>query len=240
MPLASDPCQAGHVGEGAFTGDLGAPADVAAWRQVERLRLRAERRLLTPAMAARNTARIVDHLEPILRSIGTTGLVIGASWPIRGEPNLMPFLATLRGVTLSLAVCTDPPQAMRYRRWAPDATMQRGLWNLPVPLPSAGEVTPDLLLVPLLGWDDACHRLGFGTGYFDRTLAALRPAPFVIGIGLHAARLSTIHPQPHDRACSLILTECGVEPPIPDPAHGCADGSTDAASAPLPSAPAAD
>ncbi len=219
MPIASDPCQAGHIGERPFTGDPASATGIAAWRHDERQRLRAERAELSPAMRAGITGRITTHLAAVLAPLNASRLVIGASWPITGEADLMPFLSTLRekGAVIALSVCVKPPEAMRFRRWSPGAVMERGLWNLPVPPASAGEVVPNLLLAPLLGWDDACNRLGFGTGYFDRTLAA-NPQAFAIGLGLHSARLSTIHPQAHDRPLDLILTEQGVAagtPPLP-------------------------
>ncbi len=220
MPLASDPCQAGHIGERPFTGDPASAVDVAAWRYDERQRLRAERAALTPAMLARISGRITAHLAEILAPLDASRLIVGASWPITGEPDLLPFLATLRprGAIVSLSVCVKPPEAMRFRRWTPGAVMERGLWNLPVPPLSAGEVTPNLLIAPLLGWDGAGYRLGFGTGYFDRTLAGIDPPPFAIGVGLHSARLGTVHPLPHDQRFDLIVTECGIEaasPPLP-------------------------
>ena len=220
MPLSSDPCQAGQIGERPFDGDAASATDIAAWRYDERQRLRAERAALTPAMVANITGRITACLTEILAPLDASRLIIGASWPITGEPDLMPFLATLRqrGAILSLSACVKPPAAMRFRRWTPGAPLEHGLWNLPVPPASAGEVTPNLLIAPLLGWDGACNRLGFGTGYFDRTLADLTPRLFVIGVGLHSSRLSTIHPQPHDRRMDMIVTECGVEagsPPLP-------------------------
>lgn len=230
MPLSSNPCQARHIGERPFTGDPASPLDVAAWRYDERQRLRAERAALTPAMLASVTARITASLTEIMAPLllkappDAAQPIIGASWPITGEPDLMPFLATLRqrGAILSLSACVKPPSAMRFRRWTPGAPLERGLWNLPVPPASAGEVTPNLLIVPLLGWDSACHRLGFGTGYFDRTLAQMTPRPFAIGVGLASARLSTTHPLPHDMPLDMIVTECGIEtgtPPTRLPPH---------------------
>lgn len=87
--------------------------------------------------------------------------------------------------------------------------MVRGDWNIPVPPPEAEVMTPDIALAPLVGWTDEGFRLGYGGGYFDRTLAALSPRPFTIGIGLQAAHLATIHPQSHDIALNAIVTEKG-------------------------------
>lgn len=68
----------------------------------------------------------------------------------------------------------------------------------------------DVTLAPCHGWDGGCYRLGWGGGYFDRTLAALAPRPLAIGIALAAARLPTIYPQPHDIPLDLIVTEDGI------------------------------
>ena len=88
--------------------------------------------------------------------------------------------------------------------------MEQGVWKIPVPV-DGPEVTPDILLAPLVGWDEAGFRLGYGGGYFDRTLAALVARPMVIGVGLAATRIPTIFPQPHDSAMDRIVTEAGIE-----------------------------
>ena len=84
--------------------------------------------------------------------------------------------------------------------------MSRGVWNIPVP----GErtlVQPNLLLVPLVGFDAAGYRLGYGGGYYDRTLAAMSPRPLTIGVGFAMGRLNSIYPQPHDIPMDAIVTE---------------------------------
>jgi 5-formyltetrahydrofolate cyclo-ligase len=85
-----------------------------------------------------------------------------------------------------------------------------GFWKIPVPADGPA-VVPNLTLAPLVGWDPAGFRLGYGGGYFDRTLAVLSPRPMTIGIGLQSARLANIFPQPHDIALDVILTEAGVQ-----------------------------
>ncbi|HEY6918451.1 MAG TPA: 5-formyltetrahydrofolate cyclo-ligase, partial [Tabrizicola sp.] len=87
----------------------------------------------------------------------------------------------------------------------------------PVPPPDAPVLTPDIALAPLVGWTVEGYRLGYGGGYFDRTLAALSPRPFTIGIGFETACLPTIFPQPHDIPLDVILTETGIRTlPGPD------------------------
>ena len=88
--------------------------------------------------------------------------------------------------------------------------MVQGFWKIPVPA-EGPEVVPDIMLAPLVGWDDAGYRLGYGGGYFDRTLAAFAVRPLVIGVGLAAAQLPTIFPQPHDIAMDSIVTEAGAD-----------------------------
>jgi 5,10-methenyltetrahydrofolate synthetase len=94
--------------------------------------------------------------------------------------------------------------------------MERGFWNIPVPA-EGPTVVPDITLSPVVGWDAAGNRLGYGGGYFDRTLAALAPRPLAIGVGLCAARIATIFPQPHDIAMQVIVTETGPHFPKESP-----------------------
>jgi len=87
--------------------------------------------------------------------------------------------------------------------------MERGFWNIPVP--AGGDwITPDILISPVVGHDAGCYRLGYGGGYFDRTLAGAGPTIRTYGVGLAAGRIATIFPQPHDIAMHAIVTENGV------------------------------
>ncbi len=113
-------------------------------------------------------------------------------------------------VSVALPLVETRAAPLVFRRWTPETRMLRGDWNIPVPPPDAEAVRPDLALAPLLGWDSAGYRLGYGGGYFDRTLAALEPRPFTIGIGLELGRLQTIYPQSHDIPLDAILTEAGL------------------------------
>ncbi len=88
--------------------------------------------------------------------------------------------------------------------------MERGFGNIPIPA-EGDEVVPDIMLISALGWDSTGHCLGYGGAYVDRTLAALSPQPLAIGIGLDAAQIPTIFPQPHDIPMVAIITETGVK-----------------------------
>lgn len=213
---ASPPCMAAEVDPTYFDPlavDPEQARDVARWRRAERIRLAGLRDVLGQSGRARVSAQISEHLSRVLaEGRAGQGSVLSGFWPIRGEPDLRPLLTDLHhtGVTIALPVVETRAAPLIFRRWTPATRMVRGDWNIPVPPSGAEVLTPDIMLAPCLGWDRGCYRLGWGGGYFDGTLAVIRPRPTVIGIALAAARLPTIYPQPHDMPLDLILTEDGV------------------------------
>lgn len=215
---ASSPCMAEEVAPGYFDPlavDPQQALDVARWRKAERMRLRAARQDLSVADRASVGAAIAAHLRALLqrRFDGGRDRVISAYWPIKGEPDLRGVMTDLyeAGVTVALPIVERKAAPLVFRRWTPRTGMVRGDWNIPVPSAESPAVTPDITLGPLVGWDGAGYRLGYGGGYFDRTFAALAPRPVSIGIGFQAARLATIYPQPHDVPFDFILTEDGIQ-----------------------------
>jgi 5,10-methenyltetrahydrofolate synthetase len=215
---ASPPCLAADIAPDYFDPlavDPQQARDVARWRSAERARLRAERQNLSVQDRAKIATALNGHLHDLLAArFGTLhGKVFSAYWPIKGEPDLRPLMTELdaAGVTVCLPLVEQKAAPLVFRRWTPQTKMVRGDWNIPVPPPSAAVLLPDVSLAPLVGWDAHGYRLGYGGGYFDRTLAALTPRPFTIGIGFQSARLATIFPQPHDIMLDAILTEAGVQ-----------------------------
>ena len=216
--FASPPCLAGEVAPDYFDPmavDPDQARDVARWRKAERARLRTERQALSVEDRAAAGAALARHLREVLstRIEGLQGRVVSAYWPIKGEPDLRPLMAELHraGVTVCLPIVEQKAAPLVFRGWTPETRMVRGDWNIPVPPPDAEVLIPDITLAPLVGWDGDGYRLGYGGGYFDRTLEALDPRPFTIGIGFQSARLTTIFPQPHDIPLDLILTEAGMQ-----------------------------
>jgi 5-formyltetrahydrofolate cyclo-ligase len=216
---ASPPCMAAEVDPGYFDPlavDPQQARDVARWRKAERIRLRAERDTLGVAERQAAGGAIGRRLAELLRQRfgDLRGRVFSGYWPIKGEPDLRPLMADLHraGVLVALPLVEVKAAPLVFRRWTPDTRMVRGDWNIPVPPPDAAQVTPEITLAPLVGWTDGGYRLGYGGGYFDRTLAALSPRPFAIGIGFESARLDTIFPQPHDIALQAIVTEAASRP----------------------------
>lgn len=213
--FASPPCLAHEIDPTYFDPLAVVPQqaqDVARWRKSERIRLLAERAALPVAVRHEAALMITDHLDRLLAARFETveGLTVSAWWPIKAELNLRHWLTDLiaRGARVALPVVVTPAAPLVFRLWTPDCRMVQGFWMIPVPADGA-EVVPDVTLAPAVGWDAAGFRLGYGGGYFDRTLAALHPQPFAIGIGLNAAKLATIFPQPHDIAMQAIVTETG-------------------------------
>lgn len=208
--FASPPCLAAEADPGHV--DPEQARDVARWRRAERVRLAGLRAALGQDGRARVSAAIAEHLGAVLADLGLRpGMVLSGYWPIRGEPDLRPLLAGLHetGVVIALPLVETRAAPLVFRRWTPATRMVRGDWNIPVPPATAPALDPDMALAPCLGWDGGCYRLGWGGGYFDRTLAARAPRPRTVGIALAAARLPTIFPQPHDIPLDRIVTEDG-------------------------------
>ncbi len=183
--------------------------DVRRWRKRTRARL-LERRLALPERGAGEAAAIVGNLE----AAGIPELEEGRIsfyWPFKGEIDLRPFLRArlAGGARGALPVVVEKNCAMEFWHWQPRMKMSAGIWNIPVPA-ERQPVRPDVVLVPLLGFDAAGYRLGYGGGYYDRTLAGLSPPPLTLGVGYECGRLETIHPQPHDVPLDAIATERGI------------------------------
>ncbi len=197
----------------AGSADLSA-AGVARWRRAQRAELLEARTRLSLPLRGQIADALGLHLDHLLEARGLLrpGSVISGYWPIRSEPDLRPWMLRLaaRGLRLALPVVETRAAPLAFRPWSAGARMERGFWNILVPATSE-HVLPDIALAPLVGWDAAGYRLGYGGGYFDRTLAALRPKPFVIGVGFQAAQLATIHPQSHDIRPDAIITETGLQ-----------------------------
>lgn len=207
---ASSPCQLHELSEseGGIPGavDPVQAQDVARWRKAERLRLIDARAALSVDARKEAATAVTHNLDRELTDL--RGKIVSAWWPIKSELDLRPWLASLaeRGAQAALPIVQTEKAPLVFRLWSPGVRMERGFWNIPVP--AEGDlVTPDIALAPLVGHDDACYRLGYGGGYFDRTLAALGQACTPIGIGLEAARLPTIFPQPHDIPMHFVVTE---------------------------------
>ncbi len=178
--------------------------EIRLWRKAERARLIAARMALRGQQRQHHNAAITQALEGFL----TPDMVIGFYWPIRGEYDARKLVAALieRGARAAMPVVIQKGAPLVFRNWHPAVRMENGFWDIPVPADD-DRVIPTTLLVPLVGFDEMRYRLGYGGGYYDRTLASLPAKPLAIGVGYELAHLETIYPQPHDIPMSAIVTE---------------------------------
>ena len=183
--------------------------ELKAWRRAERERLIAAREGLDASTLEGFRRRIDAHLE---RSFpGLAGARLAFCWPVRKEYDARALAGRLRdrGAVTALPVVVGPRQPLVFREWHPGVTLASGPLGIPFPVDSE-PVTPSVALVPMNGWDEAGYRLGYGGGFFDRTLASLAPKPVAIGISYELARIQTIHPQSWDIPMDWVVTERGV------------------------------
>lgn len=204
----SPPCFAHELDmqEPAETGfDAVQATDVARWRTAERERLTALR-LAVPIGERVSVARAVDqelhkHIDHRSESI------VSLYWPFRGEPDLRDWMreAIERGSRVALPVVVAKGQPLVFREWKPGCRLERGVWNIPIPADGM-QVKPTSVISPLLGYDHDKFRLGYGGGFFDRTLATMETEVQVIGVAHPSAAIRTIYPQWHDIPMDIVLT----------------------------------
>jgi 5-formyltetrahydrofolate cyclo-ligase len=183
--------------------------EVQHWRKLVRDEL-IQRRTALPAdtrrsLGERACARLVEAVD--LRAFGA----LSFCWPIRGEFDVRGIAKEhlTCGGQVALPVVVDKSAPVEFWRWHPGMPMQRGIWNIPIPR-EQDVVIPDVVIAPLVGFDTSRFRLGYGGGYFERTLTAAVPRPYAIGLGYADLALQTIYPQPHDIPMNLIVTDESV------------------------------
>ena len=169
--------------------------------------------------------RRADLLQQVMRIwlVGRTDTVIGAYWPIKGEFDPLPALHRWKedGELLDepqlrrigLPVVDKLHQTLTFHAWFPGCPMEEDAYGIPKPKDTE-IVVPTLLFVPCVGYGVGGYRLGYGGGFYDRTLAQLRPKPHTVGLGFAQGFLPNLEPEPHDIALDAILNELGVVWPI--------------------------
>lgn len=171
------------------------------------------------ALAAREAATVEQrlgwekaiegHLDSLIETLAPRSLAF--CWPYRSEADLRGWVArwlaadARRIAALPVVVTRDAP--LIFRRWLPGSALAPDRHGIPCPVHGEA-LTPELILVPLNAFDARGYRLGYGGGYFDRTLATIRP--LTVGIGFELGREADVLPQSHDRALDWLVTEAGV------------------------------
>lgn len=180
--------------------------DVARWRKAERARLIEARLAISADTRTAMAQKIAEGLDAAIGEV--SGRMISLYWPFRGEPDLRPWMASVisRGGTMALPIVVEKAQPLIFRAYKPGDRLEKGVWNIPIPA-EGDPVLPDVVISPIVGIDPQNYRLGYGGGFFDRTLAAMPRKPLVIGIGYEMQRIATIYPQAHDIAMDMVVTE---------------------------------
>ncbi len=143
------------------------------------------------------------------------GTVVSGYWPVGDEFDVRPVLERLHaaGHACALPVVVGKGRPLLFRRWEPGDALVPAALGIPVPPPEADELVPEVLLVPMLAFDDRGYRLGYGGGFYDLTLAALRQgAPATVGVGAAYAgqRVAEVPHDATDQRLDWILTEQGL------------------------------
>ncbi len=165
------------------------------------------------------------RLQEVLRIwlVGRPDAVIGAYWPIRGEFDPLPALHRWkedgelteqpRLRRIGLPVVDKQHKTLRFHAWYPGCPMEEDAFGIPKPKETE-VLEPSLLFVPCVGYAYGGYRLGYGGGFYDRTLATLRPRPYTVGLGFHNGYVEEFEPEPHDVALNAILNDNGVVWPV--------------------------
>jgi 5,10-methenyltetrahydrofolate synthetase len=189
------------------------PDEARACRAAMRKRAQAVRKTAPLLQRIAWEASIMDHLDALIGQLAPR--VLAFCWPYQAEADCREWVQrwldgdAARVAALPAVQEKDAP--LVFRRWWPGAELAPDL--LGIPFPAHGEeVTPDVALVPLNAFDARGYRLGYGGGYFDRTLAAMRM--ITVGVGFELGRENDVLPQAHDRAMNWLVTEAGVFPGV--------------------------
>lgn len=181
-------------------------------KQALREQCRARRNAIPPEEQKAHAAAFARHF---MKSVDLGNKTVAGYSAFRHELDVTPLLALLaNGDRMCCLPVTSPPsKQLFFRRWHSNTKMVPGDFGITVPSPDSEIVTPDVLIVPLLGFDSEFHRIGYGAGYYDCTLRELRKhghKPFVIGAAYSAQQVDAIPAEDHDEVLDMIITERGV------------------------------
>ena len=141
----------------------------------------------------------------------TPGMVVSGYSPIRNEIDPAPLMRKLAeaGARLALPAVMARGKSLAFRAWSPNDRLMLGPLGIPEPSPAAAELIPDILLVPLAAFDRQGHRIGYGAGHYDYTLAHLRKVKAITAIGaaFSLQEIKLVPALPHDVALDYVLTE---------------------------------
>lgn len=181
---------------------------VAGDRAGARRTLLALRAGIAPAQRVAADEAIAARLDAIVRALAPE--VVGGYWPMRDEPELVAAFTRWHaaGIAVALPRVVAAGVALEFGRWEPGAALVQGPFRTLHPEPHR-PVVPQLLVLPCVGFDRHCFRLGYGGGYYDRTLAAI-PGARAVGVGYDECEIAEFPCEPHDRRLDWIVTQTRV------------------------------
>jgi 5-formyltetrahydrofolate cyclo-ligase len=182
------------------------PLQIKTWRQQQREQLIEKRIAVGGYQRKLWQQEVLLKLHDILKDIEPG--IIAFYWPFKGEIDCREMIIDMlqQGWQAALPAVTKVSSPLEFRQWTPETPLIPGVWKIPIPQ-SRTIVVPNVMLIPLVGFDECHYRLGYGGGYYDRSLIDIQPSPMKIGLGFELARLKTIYPQNYDIAMDIILTE---------------------------------
>jgi 5,10-methenyltetrahydrofolate synthetase len=179
----------------------------------DKLTLRKQLQAERLAMTDRHQRSV--HLQEVLRVwlVGRSERSIGAYWPIKGEFDALPALYRWSEADpqrrIGLPVIDRDTRQLRFHVWFPGCPMEEDAYGIPKPKDTEA-FAPEMLLVPCVGFGPRGLRLGYGGGFYDRTLAQLQPRPFTVGVGFAHGHVPWLEAEPHDVPLDAMLVEDGV------------------------------
>ncbi len=192
---------------GTEPGDSGCPLENDPQRKLQRELLLASRAAMTERDVNEQALRM--NVADWLTQANPRALAF--FWPIRAEPDLRDVVADWleAGTHRVAALPAVSGPILNFIGWTRHASMRAAEFNIPVPA-HGRPVQPDALLIPCVGFDAQRYRLGYGGGYYDRTLAQTVPWPLCVGIAFECGRLESIDRQPHDMQLDVVITDTGI------------------------------
>ncbi|MCL2829125.1 MAG: 5-formyltetrahydrofolate cyclo-ligase [Betaproteobacteria bacterium] len=183
-------------------------ADDENIRRLLRRSLLARRQALAETEVVRLSAAICARLATEFPELARAAVAF--CWPVKNEPDLRPLMGEWHqaGARIALPVVVGADEPLAFRSWQPGQALREDRYGIPTP--EAGDfLLPEVVIAPVLAFDANGYRLGYGGGFFDRTLAELAPRPLAIGVGFGFQQVESIRPQPHDKRLDAVVTEEG-------------------------------
>ena len=182
--------------------------------------------LIAQRLALPDRLQRIAQLQQVMRIwlVNRPDVVIGAYWPIHGEFDPLPALHRWKEDgelidqpeprRIGLPVVNKERKTLTFHAWYPGCPMEEDAYGIPKPKDTE-VIVPTVLFVPCVGYGPGGHRLGYGGGFYDRTLATLQPHPYTVGLGFTHGFLEDLEPEPHDLPLDAILNDNGVVWPQP-------------------------